>query len=144
MLAGVVVLLLAAIVVANQGPVRDLLRARTQLAAKEKQVADIEKGNEAYKAEIARLQKPGYLEALARKELAYAKPGEDVFIIQGLPPATSPPGGQVTPSVQAAQDAGDAVAVDASAGASTNSGTSSGAAPTGWVQRILSAVRGLL
>jgi cell division protein FtsB len=148
MMAGVVILLLAAIAIANQGPVRELLRGRAQLAAKEKQVAEIEKGNEAYKAEIARLEKPGYLEALARKQLAYAKPGEDVFIIQGLPATASSPGGVVTPSAQAAQDAGDAAAgtsqSDATAGA-TAAGAATTAPPNqGWIQRLLSAVRGLL
>jgi cell division protein FtsB len=138
MLIGVFLLLLVAIVVANQGPMSDLMRGRAQLAAKEKQVADLQKGNEAYKAEIARLQQPSYLEALARKELAYAKPGEDVFIIRG---ASAPPSGsEVTPSVQAAQDAGDSVAAAAAASA----GAATAPPHQGLLQRLLSAVRGLL
>ena len=144
-MAGVVVLLLSAIAVANQGPLRELLRGRAQLVAKETQVAEIEKGNEAYKAEIARLQKPGYLEALARKQLAYAKPGEDVFIIQGLPAAAPSPGSEVTPSVQAAQDAGDTVAAGGMNGAAATSGDPAAAPPhQGWIQRLVSALRGLL
>ena len=154
MMAGAIVLLLAAIVIANQGPVRELLRERAQLAAKERQVAEIEKGNEAYKAEIARLEKSSYLEALARKQLAYAKPGEDVFIVQGLPPTASLPGSEVTPSVQAAREAGStsgdggstSAAADASSAPVTGgSDAPSGAGPAqGWLGRLLSAVRGLL
>jgi cell division protein FtsB len=142
MMIGVVLLLLAAIVVANQGPVRGLLRARTELAAKEKQVAEIEKGNAAYKAEIARLEKAGYLEALARKQLAYAKPGEDVFIIQGLPSSGSLPGSDVTPSEQAARSADDAV-VDPAAQAAASGTSSTTASHPGWFGRLLSALRGL-
>ena len=121
--------------IANQGPVRDLLRGRAQLAAKEQQVAEIEKGNEAYKAEIARLEKSSYLEALARKQLAYAKPGEDVFIVQGLPPTASLPGSEVTPSVQAAREADSTSGDAASASAAIDSSTTSPAATAQGVRR---------
>jgi cell division protein FtsB len=143
MMIGVVLLLLAAIVVANQGPVRGLLQARAELAVKEKQVAEIEKGNAAYRAEIARLEKTGYLEALARKQLAYAKPGEDVFIIQGLPASASLPGSDVTPSEQAAQSADDAVVEPAAAEAASPGTSSAAASHSGWFGRLLSALRGL-
>jgi cell division protein FtsB len=72
----------------NLGPYQEYQKARERLGDKQQEVALVQKENANLRAEMDRLQKDTYLEALARKELAYARPGEEVFIVKGLPEAT--------------------------------------------------------
>lgn len=69
------------------------------MAAKQEQVRRLEEENATARAEVERLHRSEYLEALARKERGYARPGEQVFVVKGLPltttttaPASSGPG----------------------------------------------------
>ncbi len=69
----------------NAGPYQDYQQVREQLRAEEEEVALLESENATYVGEIERLQKDSYVEALARRELTYSRPGEDVFIVKNLP-----------------------------------------------------------
>jgi hypothetical protein len=81
-------------VLVNLGPYREYADAREKLEAKELEVALVEQEIASLQQEMVRLGDKTYLEALARKELAYARPGEEVFIVKGLEDAeeSSPQG----------------------------------------------------
>lgn len=86
----VVLLLLAAFgVVRSAEPFREYREVTRERAALEAQVALVEQENTAVRSEIAHLEHDSYLEALARSELSLARPGEDVFIVTGLPTTTT-------------------------------------------------------
>lgn len=72
------------------GPYRDWRDASARLSAVEQEVALLEQGNQALESQAARLEKDSYLEALARKDLNLARPGEEVFIVKGLPDTDAP------------------------------------------------------
>ncbi len=82
-------LLLAGVILVNVGPLRDLRRAEARVVAKQQQVSQAEEENRATRAETERLQRSENLEALARKELNYARPGEKVYIVKGQPTTTT-------------------------------------------------------
>ncbi len=80
------------------GPYLDLRESSARLAAMEQEVTVLQQGNQALQTQAARLEKESYLEALARKDLNLARPGEDVFIVTGLTGTTETP---VTPEAAA-------------------------------------------
>ncbi|MHB1343134.1 MAG: FtsB family cell division protein, partial [Thermoleophilia bacterium] len=71
------------------GPLSEFREARSERADLEAQVALLVQENEAVGSENDRLDHDTYLEALARSELNLARPGEDVFIVTGLPTTTT-------------------------------------------------------
>ncbi|GAB4243885.1 MAG: hypothetical protein Kow00129_03260 [Thermoleophilia bacterium] len=87
----------------NLGPYGDYVEARERYEAKAEEVALLERENAAYRSEIDRLEDDDYLEALARKELTYARPGEEVFIVKNLPEDEEP---NILPPVEAGEGPG--------------------------------------
>ena len=85
-------------VLANYGPVRSYVDARDRLDKAQAKVAALEDEKLQLQSQLGRLAEADYLESLAREELTYARPGEDVFIITS-------PDGEETPGV--AGDEGD-------------------------------------
>jgi cell division protein FtsB len=83
-LALLTMLLLPAAVFVNLGPYQQYTEAQEKLGVKEQEVALLEQEIAALEDEMKRLEDEYYLEALARKELAYARPGEEVFVVKGL------------------------------------------------------------
>jgi hypothetical protein len=78
-------MLLGVAFAANYGPLRAyndardrFENARTEVAALEKQKADLQE-------QLGKLTEAGYLESLARQELTYARPGEELYIITDSP-----------------------------------------------------------
>lgn len=88
-LAIVLVLLAAFGVIRSVEPFREYREVARERAALEAQVVLVEQENTAVRSEIAHLEHDSYLEALARSELSLARPGEDVFIVTGLPTTTT-------------------------------------------------------
>jgi len=125
-----VVLLIVIAVVANKGPISRYSDARDRLEAKQSEVAALEQRQAELQQQLAKLGQVGHLEGLARKELSYARPGEDLFIV----------GGAAGPD----QGAGTAeVAADSDSGAVTNPAENDPAAQPGLFERMVGAIRGL-
>jgi cell division protein FtsB len=117
-------------VLANYGPVRDYRDARARLEKRTAEVAALEAQKVELQSQLGRLGEAGYLESLARQELTYVRPGEDLFIVTGL-----------------AKE--DASATDATAGGAESLPADPESAPAGVgdrpgpLERILSAIGGL-
>jgi cell division protein FtsB len=117
-------LLLVLALGANYGPLREWRDARTRLHERQAQVTALSRQKAQLDAQLKELQDPAYLEGLARQDLTYARPGEDVFIVSGLAGDT---GGQASGQL-----------------GSTQAGASSSATATtqkpGLLERFLSAI----
>lgn len=79
-LAAVVVVLVIAFA-ANYGPLQAYHESRARLDQAKTAVGELESEKAALQAELGRLTEAAYLESLAREELTYARPGEDVYIV---------------------------------------------------------------
>lgn len=82
-------LIIAFGVVRSVGPLGEYREAQRERDALEAQVALLEQENASVESEIGRLEQDTYVEALARSELSVARPGEEVFIVTGLPTTTT-------------------------------------------------------
>jgi cell division protein FtsB len=80
---GCLTLLVIAGLSANYGPLRHYHVARDRLEKAAAEVADLEGQKAALQAELAKLSETGYLEGLAREELTYARPDEELYIVTG-------------------------------------------------------------
>jgi hypothetical protein len=73
---------LAALAVgANYGPLTHYLDAKARLEKRTAEVATLESRNAELQSTLSKLLQPGYLEQLARQELTYSLPDEDLYII---------------------------------------------------------------
>ena len=81
--------LVVAACMANASPLRGYLEARERLEAKQATVAGLEKETADLLKEVRAFQDGSRVEAQARQDLTYARPGEDVFIVDGLPSTTT-------------------------------------------------------
>jgi cell division protein FtsB len=80
----VVLCALAALAVgANYGPLTHYLDAKARLETRTAEVATLESRNAELQSTLSKLLQPGYLEQLARQELTYSLPDEDLYIITG-------------------------------------------------------------
>lgn len=79
--AVLLLLLLGAAVSVNWGPLTDYLDARARLEKANQEVAALEQQRLQLQAEVGKLTEASYLENLARKELSYARPGEQLYIV---------------------------------------------------------------
>jgi cell division protein FtsB len=81
---GVVLLLLVGLaVLTNYGPMRAYRESQARLEKAASQVAVLAEQKEQLRQELGKLGEAGYLESLARQELTYARPGEEVYIVTG-------------------------------------------------------------
>lgn len=80
-----VALLLGVALAANYGPVRHYLDARDRLEIRTAEVEGLKKRNAELRAQVAKLSQPAHLEDLARRELTYALPDEEVYIVTSEP-----------------------------------------------------------
>lgn len=99
-------------------PYRDLQARQARLDAKQQEVAVLEQETVRLKAEVRRVESGSDLEVLARKSLNLSLPGEQVFVVTGIPEVVEPA---------------------ATAAATTTAAES----PPGPVERFVSAVRRL-
>lgn len=147
LLVGCFLVLVAVALAANYGPVRNYQAARARLEKTTAAVAALEKQKAALQSRSAKLSQAGYLEGLARQELAYTRPDEDLYIITGLPgedPAAAAPSAEPEPSlgIGASGLGVDKSETDGTGGAGGGDGTG-GAGATGLLERMLSAIGGL-
>lgn len=81
--------LVVAACLANAGPLRGYLEARERLEAKQAKVAVLEKETADLLEDVRAFQSGSRVEVQARQDLTYTRPGEDVFIVAGLPSTTT-------------------------------------------------------
>lgn len=74
-------LLLIVAVAANYDPIRHYQEARARVDEVAAEVATLEAQKAELQAQLGKLSESGYLEELAREKLAYARPGEDLYIV---------------------------------------------------------------
>jgi cell division protein FtsB len=127
---GASLLLLIVAVVANFGPLSHYQSARARLEKATAKVDILEAQKVELQGKVAKLSETGYLEALARGELTYVRPGEELYIVTeaGSGAAGSSTAGSATAGAGAVGASGDAAPGDA--------------AP-GFLERIVQAIRGL-
>jgi cell division protein FtsB len=77
----VFILILAAL--ANYGPLHSYLDARSRLQKANAGIAELTAQKEQLQAELGRLSDKDYLESLARQDLSYTRPGEELYIVTG-------------------------------------------------------------
>lgn len=82
--------LLAAAVGLSVVPYRDLRARQARLDAKQQEVALLEQETTRLKAEVRRVESGSDLEVLARKSLNLSLPGEEVFVVTGIPEVVEP------------------------------------------------------
>lgn len=82
--------LLAAAVGLGVTPYRDLRAAQARLDAKKQEVALLEQDTARLTAEVRRIESGSDLEVLARKSLNLSLPGEEVFVVTGIPKVLEP------------------------------------------------------
>ena len=87
--------------VANYGPVRAYRDAQARLQETSAEVAALETQKFELQAQLGKLSEAGYLESLARQELTYARPGEDLYIITGAESANTGTDSIATESTEA-------------------------------------------
>lgn len=85
MYLSVVLLLLLIMVLVNKGPVTNYLEAREALAVELQEVAQLQAELETLQEKVSGAADPSRLEVQAREDLSYVRPGEDMFIVDGLP-----------------------------------------------------------
>jgi cell division protein FtsB len=112
-LAGLLVVVVVA-VLANASPLRGYVESHQRLEARQAQVTALERETAELKKEVDLLKSGSLVEMLARQELNYVRPGEDMFIVPGVSTTT------VTVSPEAAP-----------------------AAPRGFLERALDVFHGL-
>jgi cell division protein FtsB len=76
-------------VAANYGPLMHYLDARDRLETRTAEVAALEAHNAQLQTQLSKLLQPGHLEELARQELTYTLPGEELYIVTDVAPATT-------------------------------------------------------
>jgi cell division protein FtsB len=110
-------------VLTNYGPLHAYRDAHARMQAARAQVSALEEQKTNLQAQLGKLSEAGYLESLARKELTFARPGEQVFILTG--------------------GAEGAAATSQGGSGKAPDGGSSAATHPGFLERVLTAIAGL-
>ena len=82
-LMALLVLLVVVALAANYGPLSHYLQARERLQETTARVEALEQQAAGLQAQLGKLSESGYLEDMARRDLTYALPDEDLFIVTG-------------------------------------------------------------
>lgn len=130
------VLLVGLAIVFNYGPIKAYQESRARLDAATVQVEALSEQKAQLQQELGRLGEAAYLESLARQELTYARPGEEVYIITGS--ATGSAMGPDTGSSLESPAGPDAAQGAAAQGAAADA--SSTLKRPGLLERMLSAL----
>lgn len=83
-LLGLGLLLFVLMVLANYGPLHAYMDARSRLQKAASAVVQLEATKVELQSELGRLSEADYLESLARQDLSYARPGEELYIVTGV------------------------------------------------------------
>jgi cell division protein FtsB len=79
LLVGVALLILAGL--ANYAPLHSYFDARARLDKANAGVAELTAQKDELQTELGRLSEADYLESLARQDLSYTRPGEELYIV---------------------------------------------------------------
>jgi cell division protein FtsB len=71
-------------ILANYGPVQAYRDAKARLDKAATAVAALEAEKAELQSQLGKLSEADYLESLARQDLSYARPGEELYIVTGL------------------------------------------------------------
>ena len=151
------VLVVVVAILANVGPLTHYQDASARLDKATAAAESLAAQKAKLQGDLAKLSETGYLETLARQQLTYARPGEDLYIVTGAAGETTTASGQAEGSLtsalptvggalSAALDADPSAKTVPSTGAGRTFGTdASGAAEEdqGFFEGIISAIRGL-
>jgi cell division protein FtsB len=148
-----VVLLVVVGILTNIKPLTHFQDASARLGKATASVSKLQQQKAQLESQLGRLSETGYLETLARQQMAYVRPGEDLYIVTGTSgDATDGTGSTGTAPTFSAQGLGAGLVEipipEASSGAggteatSQNGGQTAGESP-GFFERVISAVRGL-
>lgn len=158
LMMALLVLLVVVALAANYGPLSHYMQARERLQETTARVEALQQQAAGLQAQLGKLSESGYLEDLAREQLTYALPGEDLYIVKQPEDAA---GGEVSatesesqPAETTATTAGGASAAQTSVGADAPSGADvAGALETsgeqarlpqpGFFERVLMAIAAL-
>jgi cell division protein FtsB len=80
-LLAVGLLLFTLAVLANYGPLHAYMDARSRLYRAATAVAELEATKAELQSELGKLSEADYLESLARQDLSYVRPGEELYIV---------------------------------------------------------------
>ena len=139
MLFAAVVLVVVAIL-ANITPLTHFQDASARLNKATAKVATLEEQRAQLQSQVARLSETGHLETLARQQLTYVRPGEDLYIVTGTSGGTTGgAGGAGNTATVPAQGLGAGM-IDQGAG---QSGDQAGAEKPGFFERLISRIRGV-
>lgn len=83
LLLAMCVVLLVMAVAANYGPLSAYVDARSRLASATASIAELSAQKAEMQVELGRLSESEYLESLARQDLSYTRPGEELYIVTG-------------------------------------------------------------
>ena len=109
-------LLVVVAVAANYGPVRHYLDARARVDKAAAEVAALQERTTELQAQLGKLSQSGYLEDLARQQLTYALPGEDLYVVTDAAGAAEAAAAGAGESQAAGELAGAGTVTDAAAG----------------------------
>jgi hypothetical protein len=133
-----VVLLVVVGVLANMEPLTHYQDARARLQTATAKVDTLAAQKTDLQGQLAKLSESGYLETLARKQLTYVRPGEELYIV------TKPAGDTGAAAAAAVQTGGaDAAGTSAATSALASGADASATQSPGFLERVLSAIRGL-
>jgi cell division protein FtsB len=82
LLVGLLLVVIA--VLANYGPVQAYRDAKTRLDKAVTAVAELKVEKAELQSQLGKLSEADYLASLARQDLAYTRPGEELYIVTGL------------------------------------------------------------
>ena len=120
--------LIAVATLTNYGPLRAYHSSRAQFEAAAAQVKALEQKKDQMQVELGKLNEADYLESLARQELTYARPGEQIYVVTGAGDGTTPAGSNA-----------NLLGAGAAAGGTESSAASETEKP-GLLERMLSAI----
>jgi cell division protein FtsB len=112
LLSAVCLTILTLAALANYGPLHSYLDARSRLEKANIGIAELTAQKEKLQAELGRLGEKDYLESLARQDLSYTRPGEQLYIVtgehNGAASSTGTGGAGTSPSGTATSNSGSA------------------------------------
>ena len=109
-------LLVVVAVAANYGPVRHYLDARARADKAAAEVAALQERTTELQAQLGKLSQSGYLEDLARQQLSYALPGEELYVVTDAAGAAGAAAAGAGESQAAGELAGAGTVTDAAGG----------------------------
>lgn len=153
-----VVLLVVAAIVANIKPLTHFQDASARLDKATAKVDGLMQQKAQLQNQLARLNEAGYLETLARQQMTYVRPGEDLYIVTGADTAGTTPA--ATSQGMGAGMAGAPASANQAGGPTTTGPAGQGGGQTGgqtggqdagqattekpgFFERAISAIRGL-